>query len=223
MVVYPARAHRDPAVLAAQRARLAEPPVAPLNDLAIEMERSTGHVVPRFDPQSGGVDAEALLLLESPGPAATKERGSGIISVFNDDVTAQHLHELLTCAGVAVERVLLWNVVPWWLPAESSAGSFRAPRRSDLTEAAPWLDRALRLLPELRVIITLGRKAEKGLAVYAVDHSLPYPVIACPHAAAQAWNRDHLRQATQRAFGSLATLLDGTPGTSHPERLDFWP
>lgn len=218
-----ARAHRDPSFLAAQRARLSAPPVGTLNKLVAELERSTGHVVPRFDPSSGGVDATALLLLESPGPASTRARGSGIISVHNDDVTAAHVHELLTSHDIAVDSVLVWNVVPWWLPDEANTGSFRAPRSQDLRAAAPWLERVLALLPELRVIVTLGRKAEQGLETYEATRPLPYTVISGPHPGGQAWNRPHLRHATEQAFATLATLLHTPIVSNRPERRSFWP
>ena len=219
----PARAHRDPWFLAAQRARLSAPPVGALNQVVDELERSTGHAVPRFDPSSGGVDATALLLLESPGPASTRGRGSGIISVYNDDLTAAHVHELLAGHRIAVDSVLLWNVVPWWLPAEANTGSFRAPRSRDLRAAAPWLERVLDPLPELRAIVTLGRKADRGLATYEATRPLPYTVISGPHPGGQAWNRPHLRHATEETFATLAALLHAPTASNRPERYSLWP
>ena len=222
-MAHPSRAHRVPALLVAQRARFTEPPVTSLNALAVEIEHATGYVVPRFDPSSAGVDAEALLLLQSPGPASTSERGSGIISAFNDDATAEHFHQLLTRHGIGFDRILLWNVVPWWLPATSTTGTFRSPGSADLSAAAPWLERVLALLPKTRAIVTLGRKAQTGLERYAADRELPYTMMACPHPAGQAWNRSHLRQATEDAFAALATLLNDEPGVSRgASRLLAW-
>src|SRR5690349_13451621 len=87
--------HRDKAFLAAKQARWEEEHVAPVQELVAnirlriateqEAELATVHV-PRVDPDSGGVAAKVLLLLESPaGPAAL---GSGMLSADNDDETA---------------------------------------------------------------------------------------------------------------------------------------
>lgn len=217
------RGHGDPVVLKSQRSRLADDHVAPLNDLATQIAVSVGQSVPKFDPSGAGTRAAALILLESPGPASTDHQGSGIISPHNDDPTAARVHALLTGHRIPFDKVTFWNVVPWWLPSVgSSAGSFRAPRNSDIDAAAPWLEGLLALLPHLRIVMTLGRAAQRGLARYARHHQLPYVTIAGPHPGPRVWNEPRLRSAIDGAFGALAELLSDSNDPT-PRHLDYWP
>jgi len=218
-----ARGHADPAVLSAQKRRVNEPHVAPLNALAAEISEATRHAVPKFDPTSGGIHARALLLLESPGPASTANTGSNIISPHNNDPTAEHIHILLRRNHIPFNRILLWNVVPWWLPAQAGKGRFRAPRTADIEDAALWLDRLLELLPRLETVMTLGRRAEAGLDRYRRrDRPFPYTTIAAPHPGNRAWNRPELRTGTEAAFASLAGLLLDVAGGAHPDPINHW-
>lgn len=217
------RSHVDPAVLSAHRRLTGAPHVAPLNALAAEIAAEVGQPVPVFDPTSGGIHARALLFLESPGPASTADRGSGIISPHNGDPTAERVHTLLTANGIPFDAVTHWNVVPWFLPATSGGSTFRAPRVSDIEAAAPWLEKVLGLLPDLETIVTLGRKAQHGLDRYARQRPLPFRRIACPHPGSRAWNRPKLRAATEAAFVDLARLLAEAAGDDEAQVIDHWP
>lgn len=73
---------------AGKRRRLHEPHIQPLTAL-IERWRQEGRPVPWADPDSGGIHSKILFLLESPGPAASDEHGSGFISSDNADPTAR--------------------------------------------------------------------------------------------------------------------------------------
>jgi len=216
------RGHRDSASLLVQRSRLADDHVASLNELARQIESATDYPVPRFDPSGGGVHARALVVLESPGPASTEQQGSGIISPHNDDPTAARVHGLLTGHCIPFDMVTFWNIVPWWLPSVGSTGSFRAPRASDIDAAAPWLEQVLALLPDIRIVMTLGRSAQRGLVRYARRHELPYIIIASPHPGQRAWSRPPLRSATDEAFAALAEFLRYSTVPT-PQNLDYWP
>jgi len=67
--------------------------------------------VPDFDPLDGGINAEVLFLFEKPGPMTS---GSGFISRDNDDPTAETTMDFMAKAGLARERTVTWNVIPWW-------------------------------------------------------------------------------------------------------------
>ena len=142
-----------------RRARLAElerPHIAPLTRLVeeIRLEQGLGEEVPFFDPRDGGTDAQALFLLEAPGP---KARLTGFVSRDNPDPTASNFLTLLTSAGIARHVSLLWNIVPWYI---GSGKKIRAARLTDISEGARYLARLLSILPKLQVVALVGRKAQ---------------------------------------------------------------
>ena len=76
------RTNREPGELERKRQLLTSPHVAPLTEHVQRMRAERGSDrVPDFDPTEAGTSAPILLLLEAPGPKATKERGgSGFAS-----------------------------------------------------------------------------------------------------------------------------------------------
>jgi hypothetical protein len=74
--------HADPTIVAAKHARVREPRVAPLSDLADKIAAAEGlpsGAVPYPDPDFGGIHAGALFLLDNPGLRATiGTGGSGL-------------------------------------------------------------------------------------------------------------------------------------------------
>ncbi len=137
------RAHGDPAFLAAKVARLREPHIAPLNDLADRIAVETGLAVPAFDPDSAGIHARSLFLFEAPGARSTAAagpraaaKGSRIISPDNKDGTAENMWRLHEAAGLARTSTLSWNIVPWYVGGNTK---IRAVERPDLEAAAPYL------------------------------------------------------------------------------------
>jgi len=103
------RTMKRPDVREKRRAMLALPHVAPLAAYASSL-RVHGDV-PDFDPLDGGINAEVLFLFEKPGPMTS---GSGFISRDNDDPTAETTMDFMAKAGLARERTVTWNVIPWW-------------------------------------------------------------------------------------------------------------
>jgi hypothetical protein len=71
------RLFRDPAEVKRREAEIFSTNVAPLNTWVRELRDRLGPnaIVPWFDPQDGGCEAQILWLLEAPGPKATRERG----------------------------------------------------------------------------------------------------------------------------------------------------
>lgn len=201
------RGHRDPAVIAAKRARVNEPHVRPLNDMVREINRIRGaETTPWFDPDGGGVGARALFLLECPGRMATAGRGSGFISADNDDQTAANFFTLRHEAGLPRDRLVAWNVVPWYLPAGNRTANATA---ADVREAAPWLARLIDLLPSLELVVLMGKRAQQGWDTYEGSHRLPrsLDVLATPHPSPLALNgRPHRRDEIRDAMRRAATL-----------------
>lgn len=118
----------DPAVVAAKMARIREPHVKPLNDLADRIAESMGlphgHV-PYVDPDQGGIDARVLVLLDNPSTKAEAGTGSGLLSLDNDDRTARNCREAYARHGVPWSQVVHWNVVPF--PVAGSETVVRPP------------------------------------------------------------------------------------------------
>ena len=127
---------------------LALPHMAALARYAEALRARPGCTVPDFDPLDGGTRAEALFLLEKPGP-----RGStGFVSRDNGTGTADAARDFMAEAGLARERTALWNAVPWW----NGTVAIRENERSAGREALAAL---LHLLPQLQVAVMVGRSA----------------------------------------------------------------
>jgi len=103
--------------------------------------------------------AELLYLLEAPGAKAVR---SGFISRNNPDETAKNFFELNQAAGIPRERTAIWNIVPWYIGTEIR---IRAAARADIEAGIPSLIRLLTLLPKLRAVVLVGRKAERAASV----------------------------------------------------------
>lgn len=176
-----------------QQARLAQafdPHVAPLNRWAEEQRSASGHWLPFFDPLDGGVLARVLLLLESPGPVVSRTR---FVSMDNPDGTAENLRCLLHLSGLRRREVAMWNVVPW----QMSENGVVTPRPGQYAEAASLTRHLLSLLADLRVVVLVGRHAERAWPL--VGSSLP--TLACPHPSPQ--NFVSRRDSAVLALGTL--------------------
>jgi hypothetical protein len=173
------RAHRDAREVQRKQTLLEGPHIAPLTALVQQFRDEHGpDSVPWFDPTEAGVHARILLLFENPGRRADALHGSGFISADNDDRSAENMWRIFREAGIDRSRdVVNWNIVPWYLGDAQKIGSVRT---SDIDEARPALARLLALLPELRVVILCGRKAQQGwdrarLGVNVLVLRVPHP------------------------------------------------
>ena len=174
-----------PGSVAARHARLGEPHVAELNRWARDVAAGERRRVPLVDPESGGVGAPVLVLLQDPSEVAA--HGSRLISRHNNDSTAGTTHRICTDVGLPYATTLLWNVVPWWvadpaIPAGERLGLAAAVRR-----ARPHLHTLLDLLPEVRVVVLLGRHAQRAWDA-AGPGGRGREVLRAPHPSPQAVN-----------------------------------
>lgn len=146
------RTLKDPAEVARRRALLSERHVAPLAEFVQSLRGDRFGHVPDFDPLDGGVGARALFLFEKPGPKAAV---SGFISRNNNDSTAEHAFRFMVQAGLSRDKVCLWNVIPGWNDTVNVTST-------EVREGIDCLSDLLVLLPGLRAVVMVGRKAERA-------------------------------------------------------------
>jgi hypothetical protein len=203
------RGLRDPALLASRNEMLlTAAQTLPLEAWARDVEerrrgRRPDAVLPHFDPAEAGIEARALVLLEAPGPKTVPEwGGSGFISVDNNDPTAQNMWTARNDTGLH-DHVLAWNIVPWVLGRASVK-----PAASDLAQGAVELRGLLGLLPDLRVIILSGQKAQEGwdthLELTIGDH---YRVLRTVHPAGQSFAQPGARDRFSATLKKTRELI----------------
>ncbi len=193
----------DSAIVEARRAALIEPHVAPLTAFVTRLRGKAPNAngVPDFDPLDGGVGAECLFLLEAPGGKAV---GSGFVSRDNPDETAKNFFHLNEEAGLPRGRTVTWNVVPWYV---GSGTKIRAVTGTDIKVAEPHLRELLRLLPALRAVVLIGRKAQRAKPVFG--RLVPRcAVFECPHPSPLSLNgRPQQRLEILRCLRAVAAHL----------------
>lgn len=200
------RMHRDAEFLAAKRGRLWEPQVAPINSLVDAITKTGKGDVPYVDPDSGGVEARVLLLLEAPARAAA--HGSGMLSADNDDATAAHVWEAYRDSGLPREWGAHWNAVPWYVGKKEK---IRVVTAAEIVEGRRWLLELIALLPDLRVLLTLGVAARTAAAPLADELDRRHvSVLSTWHPSPRNYNsRPQARPEVGRAFAEAFALAGG--------------
>ena len=197
----------DPDALAARRALIAAPHIAPIRALAARISAERGAPVPMPDPLDGGVAARMLLLLETPGPAVLR---TGFVTRDSANGTAANLFRFLAEAGLRRADTLIWNAVPWLIHAEGALN--RAPRQAEVVAAAPYLAPLLDLLPHLAVAVLAGRYA--GAAAPAITALRPgLPIIRIPHPSpTYVCTAPEVATRIRHGLSEAAALLDPALG-----------
>jgi len=201
------RSMRDAQVRARRRTMLDLPHVAPLSAFAAQLRQRGSGEVPEFDPLDGGIDARVLFLFEKPGPMTArrgKRAGSGFISRNNNDATAEATFKFMQQASIPRKLTASWNVIPWWNGTVKVTGD-------ELREGAGCVADLICLLPKLRAVVMVGRKAAAaqpylktiGLALLTSDH--PSPRVKA------RW-RDRW-EAIPSQWAKVHTYLDGGEAT----------
>jgi hypothetical protein len=143
----------DSAFVAEQTALLHEPHIAPITGF-IDSLRTPDLWLPYVAPHHAGVHARMLTVLRDPGRATRLEGGSGMLSVENDDPTAEKQFELMTSVGLTLADFTPWNAYPWFID--------RAPTDAELRDASSTLVGLLDLLPDLEVVLLQGHEAQSA-------------------------------------------------------------
>jgi uracil-DNA glycosylase len=167
----------------AREAKLHDPHIAPLTAFVedLRVQKGPDYTIPHFDPWDGGIDAEVLFLLEAPGRRA---KGSGFISRNNPDETAKNFFEF-NDKLIPRKRTITWNIVPWYI---GDGSRIRAANLHDTDEGLKSLNLLLDLLPRLRTIVLLGRKAQRSSKL--IEKLRPrVRLFASPHPSPLVVNR----------------------------------
>ena len=148
------RANSNPRIVAEKLARVYSGPVSAVNAFVEELRsRRPNCFIPYVDPDCGGVNARVLMLFQDPGPKAAA-RGSGMLSISNDDPSAETIWHLLSEASIPWSDVMPWNAVPWYTGGGNSPGDTLAGLRT----LKPLTD----LLSKLEVVVAFGVLATKS-------------------------------------------------------------
>ncbi|WP_242661347.1 uracil-DNA glycosylase [Mycobacterium mantenii] len=197
-----------PEFLAAKHARIRDPHVAPLNDLADEIADARGmprKYVPYVDPDSGGIYARVMVMLDNPSTKAEAGTGSGLLSIDNDDRTARNMREAYALHGVPLKYVVPWNAVPFPVAGLKNGGSTPAERR----EGAPWIREFVRRCMNLEYVLLLGAAARDGwkrTGLKKPEPIVPWPV---PHPSMRGLNSSaNARTRFESAIQLLAQKLN---------------
>jgi hypothetical protein len=196
----------DPAFLDAKLARVHDPQVADLNNLAdrIADDRGLPHGhVPYVDPDLGGIDARALWMLDNPGTKAKAGTGSGLLSLDNNDPTARRLREAYERHHVAWKDLVAWNAVPF-----PTVG--RASTAAERQKGAPRIEEFVGLCPKLEFVLLLGRAARDGWKRANLSTPVLVPGISwdVPHCSRLGLNQPGAPERFEKAIECLARALN---------------
>jgi hypothetical protein len=186
-----------------------DPHIAPINALVDRLSDPDGREwMPYVAPIHGGVDAVVLSLFPDPRPATQRTRGSGFLSLENDDPIAEQQWHRFAEADIDFRGVLLWNAYPWYTP--------HTPSAAELEAGVNALARLVAVAPSLQVAILHGRTAkeawrallqrfpETARGIKAVPAVHPGRRLVSPSAAA----REERLTSQQEAFRLTRQLLD---------------
>jgi len=181
--------------------------VKPLTDFVHEIKsEQLGRDVPYFDPLDGGIRAQCLFVLESPGRMTKNKSGSGFISRNNNDETAKNFFEVNVAAGIPRKKTITWNIVPWDI---SDDGKKKAPASSDIETGLEYLNRLIDRLPDLRVIVLVGKKAQEVEGELSATH-VDIRIDHCPHPSPLNVNTNpQNRQKIIDVLKQVREFLDG--------------
>lgn len=171
-----ARSLRSREAVALRKAMLRDPHIARFTCFVAKLEKAhPDWEFANFDPLDGGANADMLFLFEKPGRMTSAGgKGSGFISRNNDDPTAKATFDFMREANLCRGRTVIWNVVPGW-------NGTRKITKAELSAGVDALRGLLPLLPKLRTVILVGKKAQRakplveplGFRIFVSAHPSP--------------------------------------------------
>lgn len=208
--------HADSEVVALKQAHIRDRHVAPINALADRVADAEGiarGLVPYVDPQMGGVEATVLALLDNPSTKAEAGTGSGLLSLENNDGTAKFCAEQYNAFGLTPGEVVHWNVAPALIAGTKNGGSSADER----VRGARWLRDLLELLPNLQVVLLMGRNAEDGWKRSGLSPAGIVIPDRVPHPSSRGMSNPDAHLRLHRGLVATMTALHGPGQTFPPE------
>ena len=157
---YEPRLMRYTAVRARRKSLIWEPHVEQLNQYVDKLRAYTRMEVPYVDPLLGGVEASLLFVFQDPGPMTAATKGSGFLSLNNDDRTAEFTNNSLRSMKIPWKEILFWNAVPW------HGSNLTAP---EIKRGTQTLRELIHLLAELQAVVLVGNVAKQAGKYLAHD------------------------------------------------------
>lgn len=201
------RMHKDPEFLARKKERLWEHHVAPINNLVERIRLERGDFVPYVDPDSGGVDAQVLFVLESPAAPAAK--GSDMLSPDNNDGTAANMWEAYAASGLPRSAALHWNAVPWFV---GDGQAERNVTNQQVTQGHKYLGQLLEIATNVQIIVAMGKPAQ--LSLHRIDADLAAQgirLIDCIHPSP----RNNSRAGPARVLATFEDVVTDLARLAH--------
>jgi uracil-DNA glycosylase len=140
------------------------------------------------------------------------------VSRNNPDETAKNFFLLNLEAGLSRARTITWNVVPWYV---GSGEKIRAVTDADMNASVPYLKELLGLLPALRAVVLVGRKAQRARPIF--ERLAPHcALFECSHPSPLSLNGRPARRAEllQCLKTVAAHLGSAANNTSQPDARD---
>ncbi|WP_168702511.1 uracil-DNA glycosylase [Gordonia paraffinivorans] len=200
----------DPDHLRIRLAQIRQPHVAPLNALTDRISDAQGlprGQVPYVDPDTGGIDARMLVLLDNPSTKAEAGTGSGLLSLDNEDRPARNCRDAYARHGADWKDVVHWNVVPFPVAGVKNGGSTPVKR----AHAVRWTREMVGRLPNLEIVLLLGAAARDGWKRAAIARPGLYaPGGKIPHCSMRGLNIAGGRERFDAAIQEVAQRLQRT-------------
>ncbi|RNE64208.1 uracil-DNA glycosylase [Cryobacterium tepidiphilum] len=215
----------DPTFLAQQRGMIYAPQVKAINELCDQlMKELTRFKVPYVAPHYNAETARILALSSNPGPQAGGEKGSGFLSIENNDGSAERMGDIWNSVGLSDADVLPWNAYPWHVHESHPNGL-----TTELIDAGlEPLKRVLELYPRISAVIAHGGDAhrsmrrfvrkndfasfvhERGIRVWETRHTSNRAYILSTHDKAAALD------AVRKAYREAMRFVGLTPIRASP-------
>ncbi len=140
-----------------------------------------------------------------------------MLSLENDDPSAERHLELLQDSGIPATDLIVWNAYPWYIN--------RKPTLEEIDLGLEPLERLIHLLPNLAIVIAHGNDAQKAwhrfMRTSAGQTVTGYKLIPTYHTSRQAlWTpdaseRERRKNKLAADYAHTARLLERLDGDRH--------
>jgi len=171
-----------------------------LENYRLDLERRCGNSVPKFDPKSGSSSAIVLALFQDPGDSGAEV--SGLVSIDNDDPTANRTKKMVEDYGIEREVVLFWN----FYASYNLELSRKKPKIEDKKYWAQHLELLVDECKRLKLIICHGKLARDGMSYFNNKRNIP--IISAPHPSRRGMTQPNAKENLKGAWKNVKEILE---------------